>query len=164
MASYEWPIQDSLADRFWPKVDVGQPDECWLWKAFRNPSGYGMIRNSGWMALAHRASWSLHFGRIPDGSHVLHLCDNRACVNPRHLYLGSNSDNIRDKVERGRSNFPHPERRGELHPMSKLTAEQVEIIRRRPFAFGSGKELSERFGVSRALITRIRKGQLWTHT
>jgi len=162
MASYEWPPVDSLATRFWEKVVYsGGADSCWFWTAYTNPSGYGMIRNGKWMALAHRVSWTLANGRIPDGKQVLHHCDVRFCVNPSHLYLGTNADNIRDKVARGRSGFSHPERQGELHPLAKLNQEQVEVIRTKPYIFGSGKELAERFGVSRALITRIRKGQLW---
>lgn len=164
MASYEWPPVPSLSERFWEKVvDTGGESECWLWTAFINPSGYGMIRNGRWMALSHRVSWTLKNGRIPEGAQVLHHCDVRACVNPGHLYIGTNQDNVRDKVARGRSSFPHPERRGELHPLAKLTREQVNEILAKPFVFGSGKELAEKFGVSRALITRIRKGQLWNH-
>lgn len=163
MASYEWPPVADLTDRFWPKVDKKADDECWTWLAFRNKPGYGMIRNGGFMALAHRVSWTLTNGRIPDGSQVLHHCDTPSCVNPGHLYVGTNADNMRDKVDRGRSSWPRPERRGEGHPLAKLTSEQVAVIRTEPFVFGSGKELAERYGVSRALITRIRKGQLWQH-
>ena len=131
--------------------------------AFVNPSGYGMIRNGSWMALSHRVSWVLENGEIPHGKQVLHHCDVPSCVNPDHLYIGTNNDNVRDKVERGRSHFPRPERRGEKHPLAKLSPEQVEEIRKLPFVHGSGKAMAERFGVSRSLITHIRKGDVWKH-
>jgi hypothetical protein len=164
MASYEWPPVSSLSGRFWEKVvDTGGTDACWLWTAFINPSGYGMVRNGAWMALAHRVSWTLANGRVPDGAQVLHHCDTRACVNPSHLYVGTNADNIADKVARGRSSWPRPERRGEGHPLVKLTEKEVALIRKEPYEHGSGRRLARELGVSPALITRIRKGQLWTH-
>jgi len=99
---YEWPPTGDLDDRFQEKILAGGDDECWPWQAFRNRAGYGMIRNGYCMALAHRVAWVLQHGQIPLGKHVLHHCDNPACCNTRHLYIGTNADNIRDKLARGR--------------------------------------------------------------
>lgn len=95
-----------LAERFWPKVQHGTADECWLWTAALKESGYGqfMINSLSRKPLkAHRISWELAHGSIPDGLHVLHHCDNRRCVNPSHLFLGTNDDNIRDMIAKGRN-------------------------------------------------------------
>jgi hypothetical protein len=161
---YEWPPEPSLGSRFSEKTLLGDADECWEWTAFRNPSGYGMIRNGRrGMALAHRVAWALAHGPVPEGRHVLHHCDNPGCVNPAHLYIGTNADNVRDKVARGRSSFPQLRKRGELHPLAKLTAEDVAEIRAAPRTRGTGLALSRRFGVSPPTISRIRNGGLWRH-
>lgn len=95
---------------------------------------------------------------------VLHTCDNPACVNPDHLYLGTNADNMRDKVERGRSRYPVPARQGERHPLAKLTLAQVTAIRAETTGRrGEQKELASAYGVSRATICNILKGKSWSH-
>lgn len=106
------PKARPLEERFWEKVLVGAPDECWTWTASTvNGRGYGQIGGgkAGGMLLAHRVSYTLHFGEIPakdaDGNRILvrHKCDNRSCVNPEHLELGTTLDNARDMVDRGRA-------------------------------------------------------------
>lgn len=89
--------------RFWAKVDKRGPDECWNWlgaKA-RARGGYGQFGIRGYIARAHRVSWKLFHGDIPEGVLVLHKCGNPSCVNPDHLYLGNNSDNMMDKTRSG---------------------------------------------------------------
>ena len=77
---------------------------CWIWTGMANEAGYGRYRPDGRKKVfAHRAAFEMHKGAIPDGAMVCHVCDNPACVNPDHLYLGSAADNMRDKVARGRS-------------------------------------------------------------
>ena len=100
----------SPEERFWEKVDrSGGPDSCWLWLAHTNPKGYGRFAvggRDGGQEGAHRASWRLHHGEIPPGMRVLHNCpagDNPTCVNPAHLWLGTDKDNMDDMVAKGRA-------------------------------------------------------------
>ena len=92
-----------LVDRFWARVE--KTATCWNWTGARLPKGYGMIGARSWRdgwQCAHRVSWELHFGAIPDGLHCLHRCDNPPCVNPAHLWLGTNADNAADRDSKGR--------------------------------------------------------------
>ncbi len=117
----------SLADRFWEKV--AKTESCWNWTGAINRFGYGKIHigNRTCAAGAHRASWLINVGPIPVGKHVLHHCDNRACVNPDHLFLGDAAANIRDMVSKGR--WVGYDKRGTNNPNAKLTWEQVNEIR-----------------------------------
>ena len=97
------PAPRPLAERFWENVDRSAgPDGCWPWIKARMPSGYGMIGIGRRPALTHRVAWELAHAH-PGDAHVLHRCDNPPCCNPAHLFLGTNSDNIADRVEKGRS-------------------------------------------------------------
>ena len=95
----------TLEERFFARVQISEG--CWLWTGAKNNNGYGMLRRSGTgnqpRVLAHRASWELHRGEIPDGQHVLHHCDNPPCVNPAHLWLGDARANALDMVAKGRA-------------------------------------------------------------
>lgn len=113
--------QRSLADRFWASVAVVRDDgaSCWV---FSNPASgaedYGRIRIGGKRIKAHRISWELHYGPIPDDLWVLHHCDNRPCVRPTHLFLGTNTDNMRDMAKKGRAgNTPASRQRAQLRAM-----------------------------------------------
>jgi len=90
-------------DRFWSKADIKGPDDCWNWLSATNGHGYGRFRDtSGSMLGAHRVSYELTFGKIPDDMIVVHLCDNRLCVNPRHLMVATQQENLIDMTRKGR--------------------------------------------------------------
>lgn len=88
--------------RFWEKVDQGEADECWPWTASTDRYGYGQFHVDGRSLRAHRVSYELANGAIPEGRLVMHTCDNPPCVNPAHLVLGTAAENMQDKVRKGR--------------------------------------------------------------
>jgi len=105
-ACYHTGTRRSAADRFWEKVDTSR--ECWEWTGSKRPLGYGQmgIPGTNRPVGAHRISWELHFGPIPDDMFVCHRCDNPKCVRPDHLFLGTPTDNVRDMVAKGRHKTP----------------------------------------------------------
>jgi hypothetical protein len=146
--------------RFWAKVIVKGPDDCWEWQAYIDARGYGRFKFEGKDDRAHRVSWVLERGQIPDGLCILHKCDNPKCVNPDHLYIGTHQDNMRDRTDRNRS--AHNRIFGERHGHSKATAEQVLEIRKIGHS-KSLKEMSALFGLSVSHISRLRSRKLWPH-
>jgi hypothetical protein len=92
----------SLEQRFWSKVEIREPDVCWLWTASVNNRGYGRFWITGQIVLAHRVSFKLHKGSLDPNLNVLHSCDERRCQNPTHLFQGTQLDNIHDMVAKGR--------------------------------------------------------------
>ena len=165
----------TLIARFWNKVNKGGPlpsgqpelGLCWTWLGIPNRDGYGTMSVGGRGSsaiLAHRLSWELHFGPIPDGLCVLHKCDNPPCVRPDHLFLGTNADNSRDMALKGRAGpTQHPESyRGDNNGRSKLTANAVAEIRRIYSEGGvTQKALAVRFGVQQAGVSKAVRGATW---
>jgi len=163
--------------RFWSKVDTsGGMFACWLWTAYRNRDGYGVIGfGRGILKLAHRASWEIAHGEIPNNLWVLHRCDNPACVNPSHLWLGTVLDNNRDRDQKGRATHlsgdshwthinPDGVRKGEKVPNSKLTSDQVREIRRRyPLGGISQRKLAKEFGITQSTLRAILTRKWWKH-
>lgn len=134
------------------------PDDCWEWMAYKNPSGYGQTKiggRNGKHILAHRLSWIVHYGEIKDGMHVCHKCDNPSCVNPKHLFLGTNLDNIKDRMAKGRSKAPWKGVPREKHPSCKVTDAQIfEMVMLRK----SGKSISmiaPMFGITKRHISKL---------
>ena len=125
------------------------PGECLEWDGSVNNKGYGRLTYRGDSWYAHRRAWVICNGPIPDGLQVNHHCDNSLCVNPEHLYLGTQKDNMQDASRRGR-----------MRPPSKLTKLQVKEIRNR-FQKGLAEELAVEFGVDRRTINRIVRGDTW---
>ncbi len=152
----------TVEQRFWSKVTVGLPDECWEWQAGRTPAGYGRFSYNKKQWYAHRISWTLTYGAIPDGKHVLHRCDNTGCCNPSHLFIGTHLDNIHDRDEKGRGKIGI---KGVSYGGGwKLTKDEVREIRRRYSIGGvTHKELAREFGVNPGSISRIclRKSYAW---
>lgn len=152
---------------FWKKVDkTSSTNGCWLWTGATNPEGYGQFVNRAVKDIrAHRIAWTFLKGPIPEGMHALHKCPNghnRLCVNPDHIYLGTQSENNRDAVEQGTYNRPS----GENHYYSQLTEEAVRDIRTRYSELAKHhnvKKLTEIYGVSVATIRDVASRRSWKH-
>lgn len=145
-------------NRFWNKVKTGKPDECWEWQG-RRQRGYGCFDlSSGKAVKAHRMSYQLVYGAIPAGMHICHHCDNPGCVNPSHLFVGTDKDNSDDKIRKGRANHP----RGIGHGRAVLTENDVRTIRQRANE-GRGiiKRMAREYGVSKTAISLIVRGINW---
>ena len=147
----------TVVQRFHEKYVVNDSG-CWDWIASRNREGYGKFKVTGKDIRAHRFSYELHRGGIPKGDHVLHTCDNPSCVNPAHLFLGRDKENIADKVAKGR------QARGEKQHLAVLTAEDVREIRNL-YATGdySQRQIGEIYGAAQNTISHIVLRQTWMH-
>lgn len=135
---------------FWSKVDAS--GECWLWVGTLNRRGYGHFptgKRHGLSHTAHRSSWIIHHGPIPEGLHVLHRCDNPSCVNPDHLFLGTHRDNMKDMKEKGRAKGP-----------AKLTETQVRGIRSDT---RTHRAIAKDYGITYALVGKIKRKETWKH-
>lgn len=177
------PFDVAFLDRFWKRVAKGAPEACWPWTASRTRAGYGQLqarRYSSQPLTAHRVAWEVATGTAPGNLHVLHRCDNPACVNPEHLFLGTQRDNNEDRNRKQRTASGENNGavtkplqnpfvrdggsglRREAHPMAKLTEEEVATIRR-SYTGGRGqlKELGLRFRISSTHVLRIVRGKNW---
>lgn len=171
-------------ERFWAAVD--KTTACWVWKSRKMSSGYGVFSIGGKKYGAHRVSWNLAHGPIPFGLFVCHHCDNKLCVRPEHLFLGTQMDNMQDMHRKGR--YPDGERhwtrvkperiaRGEkngsrLHPglaqgsrngQSKLTDDDVRTIRNLRTGGLTLKTIGDRFGISQGAVCLVVARKTWAH-
>jgi len=187
IAGEQFPLDDIEA-RFWSKVK--QTDGCWLWLGAKDSDGYGSVKIGNRGTHAHRIAYALMVGHIPPGVSVLHSCDNRSCVRPDHLFLGTQLDNINDMIKKGRDNkargdrnasrlYPEKRPHGETHPFrlhpelhaqgeraanAKLKEGQVMEIRR---SWEAGElsqhALARKYGVTLATINSIVNYKTWRH-
>jgi hypothetical protein len=132
---------------------------CWVWMGGTTVRGYGQIESHKRKLYAHRASYEAFIGPIPEGMYVCHACDNVACVNPNHLFLGTQKQNLQDMASKGRST------RGEKNPQAKLTEMDVHVIKKFFFTKSdvTDAEIAKLYGVTRSAITLIRKKERWNH-
>lgn len=144
----------SIKDRLLAKARITEGG-CWEFTGFCLPNGYGRIGGKGGSKLAHRVSYEVHVGKIPEGMHVCHHCDNPPCVNPKHLFAGTRSDNTQDMVRKGRGHkiTASPKTRNMAHWKAKLTPDQVQQIRSRTAE--PRKTLAAEFGTSARYISAI---------
>jgi hypothetical protein len=153
--SRDWTPKERIEAGSIPEPNSG----CWIWLESTNPTGYAHLRYKTKLHRANRFSWSAYNGQpIPKGLFVLHTCDNRLCVNPDHLFLGTNQDNMDDMRAKGRHINSVP--RGTTHRCAKLTEDDVREIRA---SNKQHRELAKQYGVSHANIGGIKRRTLWKH-
>lgn len=162
-----------LSARFWAKVDKRSDNECWNWTGSKAAGGYGSFNIKNVPRRAPRVMLLWQGVSIPEGHFVCHRCDNPACVNPAHLYVGTQKDNMSDCVRKGRlrpynglraaRKAPKIIPSGENHPASKLTAAQVAEIRATEWVRGAGLMLAKKYGVVPSNISAIKLMQTWKH-
>lgn len=149
--------------RFWAMVRKDEPHRCWVWTGAKNAFGYGQTRyvtSSGKAEQkAHRVSWILANGEIPEGRLVLHECDNASCVNPAHLHLGSNKTNADEREARGRQYHP----KGTRHYRAKLTERDIVTIRRAVACGAEPVAIAPNYGVTKRCIELIVRRVNWKH-
>lgn len=147
---------DMKADLLWRMVAIGDPDQCWPWLGTKTSHGYGVAQRNGRRILAHRVAFAIKHGDITSGLVVRHKCDNPSCVNPNHLEVGTQADNLQDCRNRGRRAD------GERHPMAKLTTRAVWAIRSGYAAGGvSMSQLAATHGVGIRTIHAVVHCQRW---
>ena len=165
-AAHNKGVRQDVGERFWALADdSGGNDACWPWEGtVDRKSGYGGFQVDSKKKLAHRVAWELTFGIIPEhdsfhGMVVCHSCDNRSCVNPGHLFLGTQSANIKDRDQKNRRADTH----GQNHPSTRLTNADALEIRRLAADGVMQKDLADRFGISRGMVSMIVNRKNWTH-
>jgi hypothetical protein len=156
-------------ESFNDKWQLDEQTGCWLWHGSVLNHGYGFFQSkwtgTKWATLAHRASWILHKGPIPKGIIVCHKCDRPLCVNPEHLFLGTDKDNVRDAMAKGRHQAAGNPcyAKGSSKPTAKLTEEKVRSIRAQLRAGESRKRLAALNGVCVGTIHQLAAGRSWSH-
>src|SRR3990167_298323 len=148
--------------RFWSKVNKGTNNECWMWNGSKDREGYGSVyrwenRKRIYITKAHRYSWALTNGSIPDGLKVLHHCDNPSCVNPSHLFIGTQSDNMKEMYNKNRAN-----NRGSANPNTHFSEAEI-ISMRGNYKRGDAASLAKKYNVHIDTIYNIIRKVQWTH-
>jgi len=163
MKSYA-PKGANLKERLLARNREDQNTGCWIWIGTRTPAGYGRLtisngKSGGKSHDAHRLSWQVFRGDIPEGMCVLHKCDNPACINPEHLFLGTFKDNMQDCIKKGRWGA---RREGEAVFGAKLTEEQVRWIRQNPYRW-TQTEMAKHLRVDQSIVSRAANKRNWRH-
>lgn len=152
------PVRERFYDMFAPEPNTG----CWLWTgALLKSGGYGALTVNRSTVRAHRLSWELHRGTIPSGLFVCHKCDTPSCVNPDHLFLGTNLENMHDRDAKNRVSRDHM--RGEKNPNTRLTSDQVRAMRKERASGRSTADIAKRFGVCWGSADDVVRGRSWSH-
>lgn len=151
--------RDRLIQRIQSRHTI-EENGCWLWTGSDDGNGYGRIKFMSTMLAAHRASYAIHHLVNPKELLVCHHCDTPQCINPEHLFLGTDADNCADKMRKGRHKAA-PCHRGEANPSAKLTVTQVDAIKALIRNGWTNTAIAERYGVHHATISTIRRGKNW---
>jgi len=157
-------IDESLKDRFYSKLDIKGPEECWEFKG-SNRDGYGQLKmtKSRKIIGATHVSYMIYnsIKSIPKGMHVCHKCDNPPCCNPAHLFLGTAKDNSNDKISKGRAKYA--DQSGKNNGNSVLTEKQIKLIIQQIKSGKTNVSIAKSFGVTHSMISSIRLGKSWLH-
>ena len=145
-------LEEKLMENYMPIPESG----CWIWTACVDERGYGYVRSNGRMMRTHRASWLIHNGQIPKGLCVLHKCEVPSCINPNHLFLGTQQDNIKDMDNKGR----RKSLKGESNHKAKLTESDIREIRK---STDNNKNDSKKYGVLPWAISKVKNRDSWKH-
>ena len=153
-------IKEKTVKRFHEKIQIIGESGCWIWMGCVGHYSYGQFCVNSKTLLAHRASWILHYGNIPDGLRVCHRCDVPSCVNPNHLFLGTAQDNTDDMMRKDRTN----PRKGEDHHAARLTAEKVRQMRKeyQP-GYGNLAAIARKYNTSETSAHYAINRKTWKH-
>ena len=143
--------------RIWLCSEVDSETGCWIWQKGKDKDGYGQFSFKNRNYKAHRVAYRLYIGPIPKGMLVLHTCDTPPCVNPSHLFLGTNDDNMADMVQKDR------QIKGENKENSKLIDDQVREIKKRLLGTETISDIARDYPVDRKVVSRIKAGVAWKH-
>lgn len=164
LCSQEWERlrKPNQSEKFWSYVNIGKPNECWLWNGYCNPDGYGMLRLDVKIQKCHRFSYEDKIGPIEKGLEILHKCDTPACCNPNHLRADTHDENMKDMARKKRSSAY--KFHGEKHYKATLTDIQVSEIRNN-FAIEKEphKTIAKRYGVTSGIIQHILNNYTFKH-
>lgn len=149
-------LTEKQITNFWNKINIQSKEECWNWGGCKIKTGYGCVMLNGKIEKAHRVSYYLKHGDIPEDMYVCHTCDNPSCVNPDHLFVGTQKDNMQDMISKGRA----CDRKGTANPKNKFTEEQVIAIRNddRPYS-----QIAKDYNTNKSRISEIKLYKTWRH-
>lgn len=154
-------IWRSVLVRFFKYAAIGGMSQCWMWKGAVDKDGYGRLQSENKTLKAHRVSFEISKGKIPEGKIVCHKCDIPGCVNPLHLYAGTHKSNVRDCMTRGRHKAVGKPHFGADNPKAKLTAGKVRQLRTDRAAGVKVRALCIKYGVCKSTVERVVSGKYW---